>query len=63
MTQHNGDLIAVTMLLTAWSSCVSSNLGPFGFGFFIQLDVTKYSRLVHQSPNLWRHVYIAAHVR
>jgi len=27
------------------------------------LDVTKYSRQVLQSPNLRRHVYIAAHMR
>jgi len=29
----------------------------------IQLDITKYFRRVHQSPNLQCHVYIAAHVR
>jgi len=27
------------------------------------LDVTKYSRWVHESLNLQRHVYIAVHVR
>jgi len=26
------------------------------FSFLILLDVTKYSRRVHQSPNLWRYV-------
>jgi len=32
------------------------------FWILILLDITKYSRLGHQSPNIRRHVYIAAYV-
>jgi len=31
--------------------------------FFILLDVTKYSRRVHHSADIQRHVYIAAQMR
>jgi len=35
----------------------------FLFVFLIPLDVTKYTRWVLPSPNLWCHAYIAAHAR
>jgi len=36
----------------------------FGFGFIILLDVTKFSRQLHQSSTLLRrHVYTAVHER